>query len=264
MSQTKTTLLRAADRHRLTIDRSLIDPDRPQLIDHQDQSTSDRFLKSPPEQMKTHLLLIRSIVESCLENQCSSACSATTFREANSFSGETNLWRAGAANSVVPLSNFGPSITHAQTHSVYKKTHCPPAVFTDTHTSQLRDFHATKSSFPPPVPLASTFTKPALYRRNLILSREPEFSLQSTFAPICPNLIQATNTSVYKKTHWSDCVCPLPYGNVSQHSRDLSPAHSPSPIAPSSPDGINPKHTRRSKQPKRVRPTYHLPLTTFH
>ena len=30
------------------IDRSLIDPDRPQTIDHQDQSTSDRFLKSEP------------------------------------------------------------------------------------------------------------------------------------------------------------------------------------------------------------------------
>ena len=34
--------------HPSTIDRSLIDPDRPQTTDYQDQSTSDRFLKSEP------------------------------------------------------------------------------------------------------------------------------------------------------------------------------------------------------------------------
>ena len=43
--------------HRSTIDRSLIDPDRPQTTDYQVQSTSDRFLKSEPfkpEIAKTH------------------------------------------------------------------------------------------------------------------------------------------------------------------------------------------------------------------
>jgi len=34
--------------NRSTIDRSLIDPDRPQTTDYQYQSTSDRFLKSEP------------------------------------------------------------------------------------------------------------------------------------------------------------------------------------------------------------------------
>src|SRR5687768_16416811 len=55
------------------IDRSLIDPDRPQPIDHQEESTSDRFLKSPPPQTKTrstswdkHIQSTKKHIEPCL------------------------------------------------------------------------------------------------------------------------------------------------------------------------------------------------------
>jgi hypothetical protein len=61
------------------IDRSLIDPDRPQTIDHQGQSTSDRFLKSRfPARGQTHSVY-------------------TTIREANVSYGETLSWRTWEA-----------------------------------------------------------------------------------------------------------------------------------------------------------------------
>ena len=120
MSQTESTAHTGADHlNQIAFDRSLINPDRLQTIDHQGQSTSDRFLKSSPESTpagqstKKHIRLLHdapclSAITSLLPVQIStqfpskspviSSISSSQFAKRTSLTGKLNCGRLGKPN----------------------------------------------------------------------------------------------------------------------------------------------------------------------
>ena len=89
-----------------SIDRSLIDPDRLQTLAFQGQSTSDRFLKSPPQ--------YRSMPKSRLSPQPRPRRFAIPYVSAHR--------RKYLKPPTLPTTPAKPG--GEKTHSVYKKTHC--------------------------------------------------------------------------------------------------------------------------------------------
>jgi hypothetical protein len=125
----------------LPIDRSRIDPDRPQTTDAQDQSTSDRFLKLPPQHTKTQQLPLSLLPPALVSTRPAfrnSPLPTSILQKSPAIphfppnpTSRTSVKKSFPglcidshfSTQVIEMPNFAHQPTSEQTHSVYKKTH---------------------------------------------------------------------------------------------------------------------------------------------